>query len=52
MLIRTPKEKNTRRGLLKDLAEITSVLEVEAQLVKALIRMAIARESAGLGFGM
>ncbi len=38
----------TRRRLLKDLSEIKAVLDVESQLMKALIRMAIARQTIGI----
>jgi hypothetical protein len=50
MLISTRKKGiYTHHSLLRDLSEIKSVLEVEAQLMKALIKMAIARQAVGLG---
>lgn len=39
----------THRSLLKDLSEIKAVLEVESQLIKELIRMAMARRTNGFG---
>lgn len=41
----------THQKLLKDLSEIKAVLEVESQLIKELLKMAIARQVAGFGFG-
>jgi len=38
----------THRNFLKDLSEITSVLSVEAKLIQALIKMAVARQAMGL----
>lgn len=38
----------THRNLLKDLSEIKAVLKVESELMKALIKMAIARRSMGV----
>ena len=40
----------THQALLKDLSEIKEVLKVESQLIKELIKMAIARQTAGLEF--
>ena len=45
----TPRKRTyTRQRLLKDLREIKAVLDVEAQLVRALVQMAVARRNAGL----
>jgi len=53
MLIRTQKKGTyTHRSLLKDLSEIKAVLEVETQLIKELVRMALARQTADFGFGL
>jgi hypothetical protein len=46
--MRLKKEANTHQTLLRDLAEITAVLDVEAQLVKVLVAMASARRAMGL----
>jgi len=46
----TQKRSYTHRSLLKDLSEIKAVLEVEAQLIKELVRMAIARQAVGFEF--
>ncbi len=52
MLVKaTRKGAYTHRSLLKDLSEIKEVLKVETQLIKELIRMAIARQTAGFEFG-
>ncbi len=51
MLVRMHKKGiYTRHSLLKDLSEIKAVLEVESQLIKELIKMAIARQTAGFEF--
>ena len=42
------KKIYTQHKLLKELSEIKAVLDVEAQLVKALVKMAIARQAMGL----
>jgi hypothetical protein len=42
----TKKGKYSHRSLLRDLSEIKAVLEVETQLVKELVRIAIARQTA------
>jgi hypothetical protein len=44
----TPQKRYTRQKLLKDLREIKAVLDVEAQLTKALLRIASARQAVGL----
>jgi len=41
----------TRQALLKDLSEIKEVLKVESQLIRELVKMAIARQTAGFEFG-
>ena len=41
----------THQALLKDLSEIKDVLKVESQLIRELIKMAVARQTAGFGFG-
>ena len=46
--MRIKKEAATHQTLLRDLAEITAVLDVEAQLVKVLVAMASARRAMGL----
>jgi hypothetical protein len=46
--MRIKKEANTHRTLLRDLAEIKAVLDVEAKLVRALVAMASARRAMGL----
>jgi len=52
MLVRNSKRGiYTRQALLKDLSEIKEVLKVESQLIRELIRMAIARQTAGFEFG-
>ncbi len=51
MLIKPAKKgMYTHHSLLRDLSEIKAVLEVESQLIKELVRMAIARQAAGFGF--
>ena len=51
MLIKAHKKgMYTHRSLLKDLSEIKAVLEVETQLIKALVKMAIAKQTAGFEF--
>jgi hypothetical protein len=41
----TPRNRTyTHKRLLQDLQEIKAVLEVEAQLMKALIKMSMARQ--------
>jgi hypothetical protein len=48
MAITTITEKKyTHKKLLKDLAEIKAVLDVESELIKALVKMAIARQAGG-----
>gem|GEM_PF-2303925 len=42
------KKIYTHQKLLKDLSEIKAVLDVEAQLIKALVKMALARQALGL----
>jgi hypothetical protein len=37
----------THQNLLKDLSEIKAVLDVESQLIKALVKMAVDRQAAG-----
>lgn len=45
----TPRKRtNTHQHLLKELSEIKAVLDVESQLMRALMRMAIARRAVGL----
>ena len=52
MLVRNGKKGiYTHQALLRDLSEIKEVLKVESQLIKELIRMAIARQTAGFEFG-
>ena len=46
--MRIKKQAHTHRTLLRDLKEITAVLNIEAQLVRALMAMASARRSLGL----
>jgi hypothetical protein len=46
--MRIKREEKTHYALLRDLAEITAVLDVEAQLVKVLVAMASARRAMGL----
>jgi hypothetical protein len=46
--MRIRKEESTHRTLLRDLAEITAVLDVEEQLLKVLVAMASARRAMGL----
>jgi hypothetical protein len=41
------KRTYTHQNLLKDLSEIKAVLDVESQLIRALIKMAIERQSGG-----
>jgi hypothetical protein len=41
-------EAKTHYALLRDLKEITAVLDVEAQLMRALVAMASARRAMGL----
>lgn len=41
----TTKKVYTHRSLLKDLSEIKAVLDVEAQLIRAAVRMATARKA-------
>lgn len=36
--------RNTHQSLLRDLSEITAVLDVESQLIRALVAMAIERQ--------
>jgi hypothetical protein len=51
MLVKAIKAKKERRSpgrLLKDLSEIKAVLDVETQLIKTLVRMAVARQIIGL----
>ncbi len=47
MKIRTATYAPTHRRLLKDLGEIKAVLDVESQLIQALVRMARQREVLG-----
>ncbi len=47
MLIKSDKGVYTHLKLLKDLSEIKAVLDVEAQLIRALVKMAIARQAIG-----
>ena len=50
MLVRIDKKGiYTHRNLLADLSEITSVIKTEARLMKALLKLAIARQALGLG---
>ena len=46
------KEVHTHRSLLKDLFEIKAVLDVETQLIRELVKMAIARQAAGFEFAI
>jgi hypothetical protein len=41
----------THYHLLEDLSEIKEVLKVESQLIKELVKMALARRTAGFEFG-
>lgn len=51
MLVRNGKKgMYTHQDLLKDLSEIKEVLKVESQLIKELVKMAIARQTAGFEF--
>jgi hypothetical protein len=51
MLVKAQKKGiHTRQRLLKDLSEIKAILDVETQLIKELIKMAIARQTAGFEF--
>jgi len=51
MLVNTHKKGiYTHQRLLKDLSEIKAVLDVETQLIRELVRMAIARQTAGFEF--
>ena len=51
MLVKAHKKGlYTHRNLLQDLFEIKAVLEVESQLIKELLKMAIARQTAGFEF--
>jgi hypothetical protein len=47
-MITTRKRTGTHQRLLQDLREIKAVLEVESQLMKALLRIANARRVVGL----
>jgi hypothetical protein len=52
MLVKTHKKGTyTHRALLRDLSEIKEVLKVESQLIKELVKIAIARQTAGFEFG-
>lgn len=46
-MIVAKRKTYTHQALLKDLSEIKAVLDVESQLIKELVRMAIQRQSAG-----
>ena len=46
----TKKKIYTHRSLLKDLSEIKAVLDVESQLMKELVKMAMTRQAAGFEF--
>jgi len=53
MLIKVTNTKKgvyTHRRLLKDLSEIKAVLDVEFQLMKELVRIAVARQTTGFRF--
>ena len=47
MKIRTATVTRTHQRLLRDLTEIKAVLDVESQLIQALVRMARQREVLG-----
>lgn len=44
----TTKNKATPQTLLKDLREIKAVLDVESKLIRALVKMAVARQTMGV----
>lgn len=44
----TTKNRATHQALLKELSEIKKVLDVEAKLIKALVKMAVARQTMGV----
>ncbi|HEY5221246.1 MAG TPA: hypothetical protein VIJ29_03860 [Candidatus Paceibacterota bacterium] len=50
MLVNGKRGIYTHQALLKDLSEIKEVLKVESQLIKELVKLAIARQTAGFEF--
>ena len=52
MLVKISRKESSTHSLLRDLSEIKAVLEVETQLIKELVRMAIARKTAGFEFAI
>jgi hypothetical protein len=45
MKLKRQRKLYTRKKLLKDLSEIKAVLDVESQLTKALVKMALRRQA-------
>ena len=51
MLVKNKRKKiYTHRSLLRDLSEIKAVLDVEAQLIRELVKVAMTRQAAGFEF--
>jgi hypothetical protein len=46
-MVTTKRRTYTHQNLLKDLSEIKAVLDVESQLIRELVKMAIERQASG-----